>query len=36
MPTPIRMVLTGAGASFPAALYRRWFDELAAEGVGVK
>lgn len=36
MPTPIRMELSGAGASFPAPLYKRWFDELAQQGVGVK
>ena len=36
MPTPIRMELSGAGASFPAPLYKRWFDELAQQGVGAK
>lgn len=36
MATPIRMVLHGAGASFPAPLYKRWFDELTHQGVGVK
>lgn len=35
MATPIRRVLDGAGASFPAPLYKRWFDELAHQGVGV-
>ena len=27
--------LAGAGASFPAAIYQRWFQELASEGVQV-
>jgi len=27
--------LNGAGASFPAAIYQRWFQELAPEGVSV-
>ena len=27
--------LIGAGASFPAAIYQRWFQELNAEGVTV-
>jgi phosphate transport system substrate-binding protein len=27
--------LSGAGASFPAAIYQRWFQELASEGVQV-
>jgi len=27
--------LSGAGASFPAAIYTRWFQELAPEGVNV-
>lgn len=27
--------LSGAGASFPAAIYQRWFQELNAEGVTV-
>ncbi len=27
--------LNGAGASFPAAIYTRWFQELAGEGVNV-
>ena len=27
--------LNGAGASFPAAIYQRWFQDLAAEGVQV-
>ena len=27
--------LSGAGASFPAAIYRRWFQELAGQGVKV-
>jgi len=27
--------LNGAGASFPAAIYQRWFKELAAQGVRV-
>jgi len=27
--------LNGAGASFPAAIYQRWFKELAAQGVQV-
>lgn len=27
--------LNGAGASFPAAIYQRWFQELAPEGVTV-
>jgi len=27
--------LSGAGASFPAAIYQRWFQELASEGVKV-
>ncbi|MFM9087434.1 MAG: hypothetical protein ACKOPT_04730, partial [Cyanobium sp.] len=35
MATPIRVVLHGAGASFPAPLYKRWFEELAQQGVGV-
>ena len=36
MATPIKMVLKGAGASFPAPLYQRWFEELANQGVRVK
>ncbi|MFM9089749.1 MAG: substrate-binding domain-containing protein, partial [Cyanobium sp.] len=36
MATPIKMVLRGAGASFPAPLYQRWFEELANQGVRVK
>jgi phosphate transport system substrate-binding protein len=35
MATPIRMVLSGAGSSFTGPLYRRWFDALAQQGVGV-
>jgi phosphate transport system substrate-binding protein len=27
--------LSGAGASFPAAIYQRWFQELASQGVKV-
>ena len=27
--------LNGAGASFPAAIYQRWFQELQPEGVAV-
>jgi phosphate transport system substrate-binding protein len=27
--------LNGAGASFPAAIYQRWFQDLAAKGVRV-
>ena len=27
--------LNGAGASFPAAIYQRWFQELQPEGVTV-
>ena len=27
--------LNAAGASFPAAIYQRWFQELAPEGVSV-
>ncbi|MGA0022519.1 MAG: substrate-binding domain-containing protein, partial [Vulcanococcus sp.] len=27
--------LAGAGASFPAAIYQRWFQELAGQGVRV-
>ena len=27
--------LIGAGASFPAAIYQRWFQELQPEGVAV-
>ncbi|MFM7235160.1 MAG: phosphate ABC transporter substrate-binding protein PstS [Cyanobium sp.] len=36
MATPIKMVLGGAGASFPAPLFQRWFEELANQGVRVK
>lgn len=36
MPTPIKMELSGAGASFPAPLYKRWFDELSQQGVKVR
>ncbi|MFM7640495.1 MAG: substrate-binding domain-containing protein, partial [Cyanobium sp.] len=36
MTTPIKMLLKGAGASFPAPLYQRWFDALANQGVQVK
>ncbi|KEF42439.1 MAG: phosphate ABC transporter substrate-binding protein [Cyanobium sp. CACIAM 14] len=28
-------ILNGAGASFPAAIYQRWFQDLAAKGVQV-
>ena len=27
--------LNAAGASFPAAIYQRWFQELAPEGVAI-
>ncbi|MFM9047188.1 MAG: phosphate ABC transporter substrate-binding protein PstS [Cyanobium sp.] len=36
MTTPIKMLLKGAGASFPAPLYQRWFEEMANQGVRVK
>ncbi len=29
------VTLSGAGASFPAAIYQRWFQELASEGARV-
>jgi phosphate transport system substrate-binding protein len=29
------ITLNGAGASFPAAIYQRWFKDLAAQGVRV-
>ncbi len=27
--------LNGAGASFPASIYQRWFQDLASEGINV-
>lgn len=34
-PTPSKTTLNGAGASFPAPIYQRWFQELAQQGVRV-
>jgi phosphate transport system substrate-binding protein len=31
----VRGSLSGAGASFPAAIYQRWFQDLAAKGITV-
>ncbi len=35
MPTPVLTNLQGAGTSSPAPLFRRWFEELANQGVRV-
>jgi len=32
---PVKGSLSGAGASFPAAIYTRWFQELAPQGIQV-